>query len=60
MVLAVVGFAVGMALGIAVDWKARRERDQRIKELEQKIDSLTEPAPVRVCEGALRGCEINK
>ena len=33
------GFAIGMAVGfiagLAIDWKARRERDERIKELEQ-------------------------
>lgn len=33
------GFAIGMAVGfiagLAIDWKARRERDERINELEQ-------------------------
>lgn len=28
---------IGLILGIIVDQKARRERDERIKELEQKL-----------------------
>ena len=31
-----IGMAVGFIAGLAIDWKARRERDERIKELEQQ------------------------
>lgn len=52
-----IAFAVGLVLGIIVDVRARRERDQRIRELE---DQVRNSAPVRICDESLRGCEINK
>lgn len=30
-----IGVAAGFMAGLAIDWKARRERDERINELEQ-------------------------
>ena len=54
-------FIVGLMLGIAVDVRSRRERDQRIKELEQRVQELSEAAPpVRICEESLRRVDINK
>lgn len=56
-----IAFVVGMFLGIIVDKRARRDRDQRIEELEQRVKELTESSPpVRVCDESLRGCPINK
>lgn len=52
-----IAFAVGLILGIIVDKRARKDRDQRIKELE---DQVRNSAPVRICDESLRGCEINK
>lgn len=56
-----IAFVVGMFLGIIVDMRARRDRDQRIAELEQRVKELNESSPpVRVCDESLRGCPINK
>jgi len=54
-------FIVGLMLGIAVDARSRNERDQRIKELEQRVQELSDAAPpVRVCGDAMRRVDINK
>ena len=50
-----IAFAVGLVLGIIVDKRARKDRDQRIAELEQRVKELTESSPpVRVCDESLR------
>ena len=34
-----IGLILGLAVGIAIDRLARRERDERIKELERRINN---------------------
>lgn len=55
-ITATLAFIVGLLLGIAIDARSRRERDQRIKELESM---LKDSAPVRVCDDSPRSVEIN-
>ncbi|MBQ7204656.1 MAG: hypothetical protein IJS04_02330 [Muribaculaceae bacterium] len=50
-----IAFIVGVLLGIVIDRKARKERDERIAELEKQF---RDSQPVRVCDDSLRG--INK
>ena len=38
MISTTIAFVVGLLLGIAVDTRARKERDQRIKDQEKELD----------------------
>ena len=44
-------FALGLLAGLAIDKKARKDRDERIKALEEQIKQNL--PPVRVAEGAI-------
>lgn len=37
-----IGLILGLAVGIAIDRQARRERDERIRELERRINNANE------------------
>ena len=37
-----IGLLLGLAVGIAIDRQARRERDDRIKELERRINNANQ------------------
>lgn len=37
-----IGLLLGLAVGIAIDRQARRERDERIKELERRINNANQ------------------
>ena len=37
-----IGLILGLAVGIAIDRQARRERDERIKELERRINNANQ------------------
>lgn len=56
MISTTIAFVVGLLLGIAVDTRARKERDQRIKDLEKELDfnnKYNQP-PVRIDDEALK------
>lgn len=55
MISTTIAFVVGLLLGIAVDTRARKERDQRIQDLEKELDfsrQYNQP-PVRIDDEAL-------
>ena len=37
-----IGILLGLAVGLAIDRQARRERDERIKELERRINNANQ------------------
>lgn len=48
-----IAFLVGLLIGIAIDKKARKERDERISELERQISEYNNQSPVRMSEDAI-------
>ena len=55
MISTTTAFGVGLLLGIAIDARARKERDQRISDLEKELDwhRNHDMPPVRVDDEAL-------
>lgn len=55
MITTTIAFVIGLLLGIAIDTRARKERDQRMSDLEKELDwhRNYDMPPVRVDDEAL-------